>query len=220
MGRFWVFCVLSIFCIGFSGASQNIVNDYADSLVTIKEVDEGSMKGSGFVYSSDGYIIKNNHIAVENGVEQDLEVKFDLSDEWTRAETVGRDPETDLAVLKVNELPEEVESLQISNSAIQEGQEVTILGNLPGVEGLRIKGEIVGINKTVSTKEGVVIHKSVIIAADIEPGNSGGPVLNTNKEVIGVISARNKAERIGFAIPAFAIRDTMPRLIQNQTFSP
>lgn len=216
MRRFWVLCVLAILSAGLSGASEHTHNEYEDSLVTVKETDEDSMKGSGFVYSPDGYIITNNHIVVENGTAQDLEVRFNASDEWTEVKTIGRDPETDLAVLKANELPVGIESLQISNSALREGQEVSILGNPLGVEGVLINGEIVDTSETVTTKEGVTLNNSVVINAAIKPGNSGGPVLNSEGEVAGVMSARNEDAGVGFAIPASTVRNTVPQLIQNR----
>lgn len=212
MGRFWVLCVLTVLCVGFSGASEHAFNEYRDSLVTVKEVDESSMKGSGFVYSPDGYILTNNHIVVENGTEQDLEVRFNGSGDWTEVKTIGRDPETDLAVLKINELPEGIESLQISNSTPETGQSVSILGNPLGVEGVLINGEIVDISENVTTKEGVTLNNSLVIAAAIEPGVSGGPVLVSDGEVIGVMSARNEGDGVGFAIPASTVRDTLPEI--------
>lgn len=217
MGRFWVLCVLTILFVSVSGASEHLHNKYEDSLVAVKETDEGSMKGSGFVYSPDGYIITNNHIVVENGTEQDLEVRFDPSGKWTEVETIGRDPETDLAVLKIEDLPVGVESLQISNSTLRKGQEVEVLGNPLGVEGVLVTGEIVDTSENVTTKEGVILNQSVVIDASIKPGNSGSPVLFSSGEVIGVVSARNKGRGVGFAIPASTVRTTIPRLIQNQT---
>ena len=217
MGRFGVLCVLAILLVGLSGASEHTFAEYKDSLVTIKEADEHLMKGSGFVYGPEGYIITNNHIVVENGIEQDLEVRFNQSSSWTEVKTIGRDPGTDLAVLKVNELPENIESLQISNSTPKQGQRVSILGNPLGVEGVLLSGEIVDINENITTKEGVTLNNSFVISADIEPGNSGGRVLISEGEVIGVISVRNEGHGVGFAVPASIVRKTVPQIIRNQT---
>jgi len=217
MGRFGVLCLLTILFVGFSGASEHTFTDYRDSLVTVKETDESSMKGSGFVYSPDGYIITNNHIVVENGAEQDLEVRFNWSGEWTEVRTVGRDPETDLAVLKASDIPFGIENLQISNSTPQIGQDVSIFGNPLGVEGVLVSGEIIDISENVTTKEGVMLENSLVISASVKPGSSGGPVLISEGKITGVISARNKGEGVGFAIPASTVRKTVPQLIQNQT---
>lgn len=217
MGRFEVLCVLTILFVGVSGASEHTLAEYRDSLVTVKEANDQLMKGSGFVYSPEGYIITSNHIVVENGIEQDLEVRFNQSGSWTEVKTIGRDPGTDLAVLKVNELPENIESLQISNSTPNLGQSVNILGNPMGVEGVIVSGEVVDISETITTKEGVMLNSSLVISASIEPGSSGGPVLVSGGDVIGVVSARNEGDGVGFAIPASTLRKTVPQLIQNQT---
>jgi S1-C subfamily serine protease len=217
MKRFQILFVLAVFLFaGISGASEHSVKEYKDSLVSVKEKDEGSMKGSGFVYSPRGYIVTNNHVVAENRVEQDMEVRFNETGSWAEVRIIGRDPGTDLAALKIDELPKGAESLRISNSTPKEGEEVSLLGNSRRAEGVIVSGEVIELGENITTKEGVKLENSIVVSASIKPGNSGGPILVSTGEVVGVISARDKEEKVGFAIPAYTIRSVIPQLIRNQ----
>jgi putative serine protease PepD len=217
MRRFWILYVLIIFSVGISGASEKPVNESKNALVTIKEADEDVMKGSGFLYSSEGYIITNNHVVMsENGSEEDLEVKFNLSGEWIETRTIGRDPETDLAILKLERLPAGVESLQISDKTLREGQNVKVFGRSPKQGEKVVEGEIVDASEDMETREGITLEDAIVISAPIALGNSGGPVLISEGKVVGVISARNKVEGFGFAVPASSVLDTVDRFTVNQ----
>lgn len=217
MERFWIICVLILVFVGFSAASEHEFDEYTDSLVSVKETGEGLMKGSGFVYSSDGYIVTNNHVASENSSAVELEVRFNQTGEWRPVSVIGRDPETDLAVLKADNLPIDVGGLQISDSSLEIGQEVVILGNSPATKETIISGEVVEVDEDVTVDSKVELENLVVISASVSPGNSGSPVLISGGDVVGVLSARDLEEEVGFAIPGPTLRDVIPRLIQNQT---
>jgi|GEM_PF-585301 putative serine protease PepD len=214
MGRFWVLCGLVVLFVSLSGASEHTFNQYEDSLVSVKEADESLMKGSGFVYGPEEYIITNNHVAVsENGSEQDLEVRFNRSGEWIEVKTIGRDPETDLAVLEPDSIPEDVESLQISNSTLELGQNLTVVGNNPAVSRpIFVSGTVIDLSENITTKENVTLDDSVVISAAIELGFSGGPTIDSEGQVVGVTTARDTTEDIGFIIPASKLKSILPVL--------
>ena len=151
--------------------------------------------GSGFVIDNDGYIVTNNHV-----VEGADEIKVRLPDEKEYdAEIVGRDPKTDLALIRVDST-EGLEPLKMGNSeALRVGEWVVAIGSPFGLE------------QTVTT--GIVSAKGRVIGAgpyddfiqtdaSINPGNSGGPLLNLQGEVVGINTAIiASGQGIGFAIP-------------------
>ncbi len=153
--------------------------------------------GSGVVIHEDGYIVTNNHV-ISNGVE--AEVHF--SDESTLvAEIIAQDPDTDLALLKV-EAPHKLPSATFGDSStVKVGQWVLAVGNPFGLDRTVTLGVVSGIgrdNMNLSRYENFIQTD-----ASINPGNSGGPLFNLRGEVIGINTAIiNFAQGIGFAIPS------------------
>jgi len=165
--------------------------------------------GSGFIIDKDGYILTNNHV-----VEQTDEIRVTLADgKEVSADIVGRDPKTDLALIRI-ETDEELDPLTFGNSDnLEVGDWVVAIGNP------------YGLGNTVTA--GIVSYKSRNIGAGpyddfiqtdaaINPGNSGGPLLNTAGEVIGINSAifsqSGGSIGIGFAIPINMAKDLLPQL--------
>ena len=153
--------------------------------------------GSGVVIHEDGYIVTNHHV-VSNGVE--AEVHF--SDQSTLvAEIVAKDPDTDLALLKV-ETDRKLPSAAFGDSStVKVGQWVLAVGNPFGLDRTVTLGVVSGIgreNMNLSRYENFIQTD-----ASINPGNSGGPLFNLRGEVIGINTAIiNFAQGIGFAIPS------------------
>ena len=153
--------------------------------------------GSGVVIHEDGYIVTNNHV-INNGVE--AEVHF--SDQSTLvAKIVAQDPDTDLALLKV-ETDRKLPSAKFGDSGtVKVGQWVLAVGNPFGLDRTVTLGVVSGIgreNMNLSRYENFIQTD-----ASINPGNSGGPLFNLRGEVIGINTAIiNLAQGIGFAIPS------------------
>lgn len=153
--------------------------------------------GSGVVIHEDGYIVTNDHV-IGNAVE--AEIRF--SDNATLiAQIVGRDPDTDLAVLKVD-ADHKLPSATFSDSrSVKVGQWVLAVGNPFGLDRTVTLGVVSGIgrdNMNLSRYENFIQTD-----ASINPGNSGGPLFNLQGEVIGINTAIiNFAQNIGFAIPS------------------
>jgi S1-C subfamily serine protease len=155
--------------------------------------------GTGFVISPDGYIATNNHV-VEGASK--IQVQF-TSGRIVDATTVGRDPSTDLAVIKANATGLPAVALGNSDN-VQIGDAVVAIGNALALEGgLSVtNGIISGLKRQVPEQNGAVLVGMLQTDAAINPGNSGGPLLDSQARVIGINTAvAGQAQNIGFAIP-------------------
>ncbi|MEJ2749294.1 MAG: trypsin-like peptidase domain-containing protein [Anaerolineae bacterium] len=148
--------------------------------------------GSGFVYSNDGYIVTNNHV-VDGG--SSFEIVFS---DGTReaANLVGNDVDSDLAVLKVDQLPDGVSALPLAQAnSLQVGQFVVAIGNPFGEQGSMSLGIVSGLGRSLpSQREDLLgtrysLPQVIQTDAPINPGNSGGPLLNLDGEVVGINAA-------------------------------
>lgn len=190
------------------------------------ETSTGGAQGSGFVYDTDGHVVTNNHV-VQDAV--NIEVDF-ASGFKTRGRVVGTDPDSDLAVVKLEELPAGgVTPLPLGDSdQLQVGQRVLAIGNPFGLEGTMTMGIVSALGRTVTgtrdPSDGPAFSTPDVIQTDaaINPGNSGGPLLNLNGEVIG-INAQIDTETgtnsgVGFAIASNTVRQVVPYLIADGEF--
>ena len=182
--------------------------------------------GSGFVYSDDGYIVTNNHV-VEDG--RSYEVVF-ANGERMAATLIGADIDSDLAVLKVDELPTGVTALPLADlNTVQVGEFVVAIGNPFGEQGSMSLGIVSALGRSLPSQRDLGSGSSYSLPeviqtdAPINPGNSGGPLLNLNGEVIGVNSAiastTGTNSGVGFAIPVSAIRQIVPSLISEGSYT-
>ena len=170
--------------------------------------EEGRAAGSGVIVDARGYVLTNNHV-VENA--SAIEVRLS-DDRKFKATLVGRDPRTDLAVLKVESpLPLPVADLGDSDR-LRVGQWAIAIGNPFGLDRTVTAGII---SATGRTHVGVATYEAFIQTdASINPGNSGGPLLNLDGRVIGINTAIvSSGQGIGFAIPITMARDIMTQLI-------
>jgi S1-C subfamily serine protease len=157
-------------------------------------------QGSGFVLTKDGLILTNNHVI---GNSQKLEVM--LSDKHKyKAKVLARDPNHDLALIKID--APSLTPVTLSDSrGLMVGQRVYAIGNPFGLNGTMTRGIISAI-RSVRSPNGAPIEDAIQTDAAVNPGNSGGPLLNSRGEVIGITTmiASNGADQssgIGFAIP-------------------
>lgn len=162
--------------------------------------------GSGVIISSDGYILTNNHV-----VEGAKEVTVTVGDkEEYKAEVVGRDPKTDLAVLKIKP-KENLPAAQLGNSdQINVGDWVLAIGNPFGLSHTVTSGIVSAKGRVIGA--GPYDH-FIQTDASINPGNSGGPLFNMNGEVVGINTAiLPYGQGIGFAIPINTAEQIIPQL--------
>jgi Do/DeqQ family serine protease len=167
--------------------------------------------GSGVIIDGErGLILTNAHVIQRSGT-----VKVVLQDEREyEARIVGADPESDLAVLKI-EPREKLPSIAMGNSDdLMIGEAVIAIGNPFGFSHTVTTGVISALNRSIRTDDRV-FQDFIQIDASINPGNSGGPLLNINGELIGINTAiYAKAQGIGFAIPIGKARRIVSDLIQ------
>jgi 2-alkenal reductase len=177
-------------------------------------------QGSGFVYDRQGHIVTNNHV-VEGA--DGIQVTFSDGTS-TEAKLVGRDPEADLAVIKVDRLPEGVQSLAIGNVGdLRVGQLAIAIGNPFGLPGSMTTGIVSGLDRDLPTSTSQYRLPGIIQTdAAINPGNSGGPLLDLDGSVIGVNTAiespSGASAGIGFAVPADVIKRVVPVLIKDGSY--
>lgn len=177
-------------------------------------------QGSGFIYDELGHIITNNHVV--DGADE-ISVVFADGKEMT-ATLVGADPDTDLAVIKVDDEfvgDGDLVPLSLGDSdTLQVGQYVAAIGNPFGLNGSMTTGIISGLGRVLPAGASQFTIPDIIQTdAAINPGNSGGPLLNLKGEVIGVntaIASPNRAfAGVGYAVPVNIVRDVVPELIAN-----
>ena len=164
--------------------------------------------GAGVIITADGHIITNNHVV---GDASEIEVR--LSDKSKLiAQVVGKDPDTDLAVLKVTSDHPLPHARFGDSSGVRVGQWVLAVGNPFGLERTVTLGVVSGIgreNVNLSRYENFIQTD-----ASINPGNSGGPLFNLRGEVIGINTAIiNFAQGIGFAIPSNMAKQVLQQLV-------
>src|SRR5215475_10718681 len=167
--------------------------------------------GSGVIVDAQGYILTNNHV-VENA--ESVEVRLS-DDRKFKATIVGRDPKTDLAVLKIDAPTGSLPVAPLGDSdKLRAGQWAIAIGNPFGLDRTVTIGHI---SATGRTHVGVATYEAFIQTdASINPGNSGGPLLNIEGKVIGINTAIvSSGQGIGFSIPINMARDIMTQLINK-----
>ena len=171
--------------------------------------------GSGFVISEEGYIITNYHV-IESA--RQIEVNFS-GDDRVRATIVGVDPSTDLAVLKINAQVRALTPLPLGDSdAVRVGDAVVAIGNPFGLERTVTAGIVSALQREITAPNGYTIDKVIQTDASINQGNSGGPLLNTRGQVIGVNSQIEPGDSgtgnlgIGFAVPSATVREVFAQI--------
>ncbi len=178
--------------------------------------------GSGFVWDKEGHIVTNNHVVDGAGR---ITVTF-ADGTAVPAEVVGTDPDSDLAVLRVDVPSERLHPITVADSTrLKVGQLVVAIGNPFGLKGTMTVGVISALGRVLPTEQEVgargryVIPDVIQTDAAINPGNSGGVLVNTEGKLIGVTSAIISPVRasagIGFAIPSVIVKKVVPKLIEQ-----
>ena len=170
---------------------------------------KSSGEGSGFVISEDGYIVTNNHVVADM---DEITVHF-LDGDELEAKIIGRDPKTDIALLKVDPGPKALTTIALGDSdAVRPGDWVVAIGNPFGLAHTVTAG-IVSAKHRRDVMNGQSYEDFIQTDAAINPGNSGGPLIDLKGHVIGINTAiRSNANTIGFSVPINQAKQILPQL--------
>lgn len=211
---------------------QSIYTNVNPSVVNIQVTENYgpqviSGEGSGFVWDSDGHIVTNNHVV---SAASDITVIF-ADGTMTSATLIGNDPESDLAVIKVDPGVTTLVPAVLGDSRIvQVGDIVIAIGNPYGLSGTMTQGIVSALSRSLSVdNESSPFYTSTYTIPDIiqtdtaiNPGNSGGVLVNMAGEVVGVTSAIKSSSDsnsgIGFVIPSHIVKRVIPVLIADGSY--
>jgi S1-C subfamily serine protease len=200
----------------------NTVNEIykadADGVAFIEsKVAEGVASGSGVVLDDEGHVLTNNHV-VEGG--ETIKVSFESEGQMYPAEVVGTEPNSDLALLKVDAPAAKLHPLKLGDSSKMEvGDPVVAIGNPFDLQRTVTSGIVSALQREIQAPDGVTIDNVIQTDAAINPGNSGGPLINADGEVIGINSQIYTGGEgsegnvgIGFAIPINTAKEEIAKL--------
>jgi len=203
----------------YENANRSAVNITTSSartrgLFLIEVPSEGA--GSGFVLDEEGHIVTNRHV-----IEGAREIEVTLFDGKSyEATVVGDDASSDLAVIRVSAPAESLVPVVFGDSTrLRVGQCVYAIGNPFGLERTMTTGIVSSLNRSLPSRNQRTIKSIIQIDAAVNPGNSGGPLLDSRGRVIGmntaIASATGQNTGVGFAIPAATILRIVPQLIEQ-----
>ncbi|MFD7978102.1 S1C family serine protease [Streptomyces sp. NPDC059071] len=209
-------------------AANELQDDYRsvirNVLPSVVQIDASESLGSGVVYDGKGHVVTNAHVV---GGERVFRVTAATGGQPVTARLVSAYPEQDLAVIRLDSVPQGLKAARFGDSAkVDMGQIVLAMGSPLGLSGSVTQGIVSATGRTVSEGRtgggtGATIGNMVQTSAAINPGNSGGALVNLDSEVIGIptLAATNpelgggSAPGIGFAIPASMVRTVADQII-------
>jgi len=200
--------------------SQMIIDAVAQVKNAVVKIDvykfaQGKLRpsgsGSGFIFSSDGLIFTNYHVV--NGAEK-IMVSL-LNENEIEATLIGKDPDTDLAILKIYSSGYSVSRLG-NAEALQIGQLVIAIGNPLGYQHTVTTGVVSALGRTLRSQNGMLVDNVIQSDAALNPGNSGGPMITTDGDVVGVNTAIIQgAQGLSFSVDINTAKEVASQLIKN-----
>ena len=203
----------------YSHTVSKVVERVGPSVTAVRVA--GSGAGSGFLFTPDGYLLSNSHVvragrpSLPKG--QSFQVSLDDGREFS-ARLVGDDPDTDLAVLHIDGLSKgTLTHAPLGRSAgLKRGEIAVAIGNPLGFEHTVTAGIVSALGRSMRAQSGRTIPDVIQTDAALNPGNSGGPLLNSRAEVIGVNTAIIRgAQAICFAVAIDTAAWVIPQLLQH-----
>ncbi|GAA1308638.1 trypsin-like peptidase domain-containing protein [Streptomyces sanglieri] len=213
-----------------SRTAGDLQNDYQavikNVLPSVVQIEASNSLGSGIVYDSKGHIVTNAHVV---GAETDFKVTVATGEKVLDASLVAAYPEQDLAVLKLDQVPDGLKPAKFGDSEkVEVGQIVLAMGSPLGLSSSVTQGIVSALGRTVSESRagggtGATIANMVQTSAAINPGNSGGALVNLDSEVIGIPTLAatdpelggSAAPGIGFAIPVSMVKTVADQIIKS-----
>ena len=181
---------------------------------------ERTGQGSGFIWDTEGNIVTNYHVVASASI---VDVEFADGSQYS-ASVIGLDPNSDLAIIKVNPNGKILTPLNLGDSTnVKVGNHTIVIGSPFGQEFSMSSGIVSAIKRTVPSQNARFSIPNVIQTdAAINPGNSGGPLMDIDGNVIGInsqiISRSGGNQGIGFAIPINSVKKIIPTLIKGEKF--
>ena len=181
---------------------------------------ERTGEGSGFIWDDKGHIVTNYHVVATASI---VDVEFADGTQYP-ASVIGLDPNSDLAILKVDSNGKTLIPLNLGDSTnVKVGNHTIVIGSPFGQEFSMSSGIVSAIKRTVPSQNAMFSIPNVIQTdAAINPGNSGGPLMDIDGNVIGInsqiISRSGGNQGIGFAIPINSVKKIIPTLIRGEKF--
>jgi S1-C subfamily serine protease len=209
-----------------TGRFAQVATSVANSVVTIEAVsDQEGQQGSGVVIDGRGYIVTNNHViseAATNPSQYKLTVVFNDGKE-APANLVGRDPKTDLAVLKVDNVDNLTVARLGDSDKVRVGEEVIAAGSPLGLRSTVTHGIVSALHRPIPLSgdgsDTDTVIDGIQTDASINHGNSGGPLIDMDSQVIGINTAgkslSDSASGLGFAIPVNEVKQVSQALIKD-----
>jgi S1-C subfamily serine protease len=191
---------------------------YSAASPSVASVRTSQGSGTGFLVDSNGTIVTNAHVVGDN---QQVQVRFNDKGQYHDAQVLSVDASTDLAAIKVDASEAQgIRPLQLADSdSAKVGDSVVAIGYPLGLDRTATAGIVSGLERQIQSPNGFSIDKVIQTDAAVNPGNSGGPLLNDKGEVIGVNSQIATAAGggegnvgIAFAIPANTVKQVLPQL--------
>jgi S1-C subfamily serine protease len=204
------------YVLGENVSLSQLFDEVKGSVVVIQgRVGSLQVQGSGFVYSYGGtnLILTNNHV-VDGAV--GITVTFTTGNSYT-ATVVGSSPEADFAVLTTTAPQSSYQPLEItSSSTLRVGDPVIVVGAPYGLSSSMTNGIVSALNRTLTTDVGTTLTNVIQTTAPLNPGNSGGPLMNYNGQVVGITTAIvADSQGIGFAIPSDTILSEIQQIMMT-----
>jgi S1-C subfamily serine protease len=194
--------------------SRSIIAAVDIAAPAVVKIDRNRGGGSGFFFTPDGLVVTNSHVV---GGARRLDLTL-LDGRTGRADLVGDDPETDLAILRID-TPAGASFPWVSfgdSSALRPGQVVVAIGNPFGFQHSVTSGVVSALGRSLRARSGRLLEDVIQTDAALNPGNSGGPLVTTSGEVVGVNTAMiHAAQGLSFAIASNTVRFVLSALLRH-----